>query len=111
MAIATGSKHTLHYIAESTYGTTPSTPTWTPICHSACTLGMTKDAIEDDCLSSNRQVKGLRHGNRQVGGEVGVETHLRVTIKLLPPAPPPLTSLRNDRLSAGLMVRDADEEE
>ncbi|MFW0776296.1 MAG: phage tail tube protein, partial [Rickettsiales bacterium] len=70
MAIASGSKHTLHYIAESTYGTTPATPTWTPICHSACTLGMTKDAIEDDCLNATRQVKGLRHGNRQTSGDI-----------------------------------------
>jgi hypothetical protein len=71
MAFATGAQTSLHYVAESTWGTTPSTPTWTPICYNSCSLGITKDSIEDDCLSSNRQVKGLVTGTRQSGGDIG----------------------------------------
>lgn len=73
MTIATGSKHTLHFVAESTYGTTPATPTWTPCPITGVTLGMTKDAIEAGKLRADRQVEDLRHGNKQVGGEIQAE--------------------------------------
>ena len=71
MAFATGAQTSLHYVAESTWGTTPATPTWTPICYNSCSLGISKDSIEDDCLSSNRQVKGLVTGTRQASGDIG----------------------------------------
>lgn len=70
MTIATGSKHTLHYVAESTYGTTPSAPTWTPMCITGVSIGMTRDTIESGCLSADRQLKDVRNGNKQVGGNV-----------------------------------------
>jgi hypothetical protein len=73
MAIATGSKHTLHFVAESTYGTTPATPTWTPCPITGVTLGMTKDAIEAGKLRADRQVEDMRHGNRQIGGDISGE--------------------------------------
>lgn len=73
MAIATGSKHTLHFVVESTYGTTPTTPTWTPCPITGVSLGMTKDAIEAGKLRADRQVEDLRHGNKQVGGEINGE--------------------------------------
>lgn len=69
-AIATGSKHTLHFVAESTYGTTPSTPTWTPVPITGDSIGLTKDAIEAGKLRSDRQVEDLRHGQKQVGGDI-----------------------------------------
>ena len=71
MAFATGAQTSLHYVAESTWGTTPSAPTWTPVCYNSCSLGIAKDSIEDDCLSANRQVKGLVTGTRQASGDVG----------------------------------------
>lgn len=70
VAIASGSKHTLHYIVESTYGTTPSTPAWTPVPITGDSLGLTKDAIEAGKLRADRQVEDLRHGNRQIGGDI-----------------------------------------
>ena len=73
MAIATGSQHSLHYVAESTYGTTPATPTWKPMCITGVNLGLTRDAIESGCLSSDRQVKDVRNGNKQLGGGVDSE--------------------------------------
>lgn len=73
MTIATGSKHTLHYVAESTYGTTPATPAFTPLCMTGVSLGLTKDALESGKLRADRQVEDLRHGNKQVGGEVNSE--------------------------------------
>lgn len=72
--IATGSKHTVHYVAESTYGTTPATPVFSPICVTAVNIGMTKDSIEAGCLRADRNIKDLRHGNKQVGN--GFDTEL-----------------------------------
>lgn len=73
MAIANGAQHSLHFVAEVTYGTTPSTPTWTPIPHNGTTLAITKDAIESEKLRGDRQVEDFRHGNKQVGGDITSE--------------------------------------
>ena len=73
MAIANGAQHSLHYIAEATYGTTPSTPTWTPLPHTGTTLALTKDAIESEKLRGDRQVEDFRHGNKSIGGDVSSE--------------------------------------
>ena len=73
MAIANGAQHSLHYIAEVTYGTTPATPTWTPLPHNGTTLNLSKDAIESEKLRGDRQVEDFRHGNKQVGGDVTAE--------------------------------------
>ena len=73
MAIANGAQHSLHYVAEVTYGTTPSTPTWTPIPHTGTTLNITKDAIESEKLRGDRQVEDFRHGNKTVGGDISSE--------------------------------------
>lgn len=73
MAIANGAQHSLHYIAESTYGTTPSTPTWTPLPHTGTTLALSKDGIESEKLRGDRQVEDFRHGNKSIGGDVSSE--------------------------------------
>ena len=73
MTIADGSLHSLHYIAESTYGTTPSTPTWTPLPHTATTLGLEKETIESEKLRGDRFVEDVRHGNKSIGGDVSGE--------------------------------------
>jgi len=73
MAIANGAQHSIHYIVESTYGTTPSTPTWTPLPHTGTTLAMTKDAIESEKLRGDRQVEDFRHGNKTISGDVSSE--------------------------------------
>ncbi len=73
MAIANGAQHSLHYVVEGTYGTTPSTPTWTPIPHTGTTLSITKDAIESEKLRGDRQVEDFRHGNKTVGGDISCE--------------------------------------
>jgi hypothetical protein len=73
MAIANGAKHSLHYIAESTYGTTPSTPTFTPLPHTGTTLALSKDAIESEKLRGDRQIEDFRHGNKSIGGDVSAE--------------------------------------
>lgn len=73
MTIANGAQHSLHFVAESTYGTTPSTPTWTPCPHTGTTLALTKDAIESEKLRGDRQVEDFRHGNKSIGGDISCE--------------------------------------
>jgi hypothetical protein len=73
MAIANGAQHSLHYVAETTYGTTPSTPSFSPLPHTGTTLAVTKDAIESETLKGDRQVDDFRHGNKSVSGDVTSE--------------------------------------
>lgn len=73
MTIANGAQHSLHFIAESSYGSTPSTPTWTPMPHTATTLNLSKDGIESEKLRGDRQIEDFRHGNKSVGGDISAE--------------------------------------
>ena len=73
MTIATGSRHNLSYVLESTFGTTPSAPGFTPIRHTGTTLGLSKDAIESEELREDRQIAHFRHGNKSVTGDINFE--------------------------------------
>ena len=70
---ATGARHSMGYIAESTYGSTPATPTFSDIRHTSCSLGLTKSALESAEVRSDRQIAHFRHGNKSVAGDVGIE--------------------------------------
>lgn len=73
MTIANGSQHSLAYVAESTFGTAPTSPSFSPLRHTGTTLGLSKGAIESAELRSDRQVKDFRHGNKSVAGDVNIE--------------------------------------
>ena len=73
MTIATGSRHDMAYVAESTFGTTPTTPVFVPIRHTGTTLGLSKDAIESEELRQDRQIAHYIHGNKSVSGDVNIE--------------------------------------
>lgn len=73
MAFATGARHSLHYIAEVTAGTTPSTPAMTEIPHTGSTIELAKTTFESQELSSDRQIKDSRHGVRRVNGDIPIE--------------------------------------
>ena len=66
-------RHALSFIVESTYGTTPGTPTLQKIRNTGCTLAITKDAVLSEEARSDRQIAELRHGNKQCGGEISGE--------------------------------------
>lgn len=70
MSIASGSRHQLAIIAEVIYGTTPTTPAFTKLRHSACSIGLSKDAVESDEIRGDRQITQFRHGNKSVGGDI-----------------------------------------
>ena len=67
MAFASGSEHSLYYVAETTIGTTPTSPAFKTFRHTGTSLALTKETIESEELGG-RQIKCFRHGNKQVGG-------------------------------------------
>lgn len=73
MTTADSSQHSLAYVKESTFGTTPASPTLTPLRHSGATLGVEKTLLESQEVNSSRDVKYIRHGNKQVGRDVSFE--------------------------------------
>ncbi len=73
MTIATGSRHSMAYVAEVTYGTTPATPVFKPIRHTGTTLGLSKDSIQSEEIRSDRQISDLRHGNKSSSGDINTE--------------------------------------
>lgn len=73
MTFATGGFHGLSYVPEVTFGTTPSTPTMVSLRHTSCGLILSKDSFQSEELRSDRQISDLRHGAKQVGGDIGIE--------------------------------------
>tara|TARA_R110000772_G_scaffold9980_5_gene32303 strand:+ start:605 stop:1522 length:918 start_codon:yes stop_codon:yes gene_type:complete len=73
MAIANGAQQSLAFIAEGTYGTTPTSPTMIPFPFTGTTLAISKDGIESEKLRGDRQIEDFRHGNKTVGGDITSE--------------------------------------
>lgn len=73
MTIAAGSRHSMGYIAEVTYGTTPATPTFTYLRHKSTSLGLSKSSFQSEELRTDRQISDFRHGTKSVGGDIAVE--------------------------------------
>jgi hypothetical protein len=75
MAFAQGSRSSLSYIAETSFGTTPSTPTFAYLPFNTHSIDLTKDRVEGNEIQSDRMTRVDRHGNKQAGGSI--ETDLR----------------------------------
>lgn len=71
--MANGSRHSMRYIAESTYGMTPATPAFKPIRHTSTTLGLSKESLQSEEIRDDRQIADFRHGAYQVGGDMNIE--------------------------------------
>jgi hypothetical protein len=71
--ITNSSAHELGIIAEATYGVTPANPSFARLPLTATNLGLTKGLIKSEAIRSHRQQTDVRHGNRQVGGELSAE--------------------------------------
>lgn len=72
MAFAQGSRSSLSYIVESTFGTTPA-GNFTNLPFSTHSLNLAKDRVAGNDIQSDRMPRVDRHGNRQVGGDVVVD--------------------------------------
>lgn len=69
MAFAQGSRSSLSYIVESTFGTTPA-GNFTNLPFSTHSLNMTKDRVEGTDIQADRMPRVDRHGNRTVAGDI-----------------------------------------
>ena len=72
MAFAQGSRSSLSYIVESTFGTTPA-GNFTNLPFTTHSLNLTKDRVAGNDIQADRMPRVDRHGNRQVGGDVVVD--------------------------------------
>jgi hypothetical protein len=73
MAFAQGSRSSLSYIAEATFGTTPSTPQFVNLPINSHSLDLTKDRVEGNEIQADRMPRVDRHGNKQSGGSIEVD--------------------------------------
>lgn len=73
MTDASGARHSIAYVPEVTYGTTPATPAFKKVRHTGVTLGLSKDSITSEEIRDDRQISVHRHGNRKVGGDISGE--------------------------------------
>lgn len=73
MAKARGSQREIRYVAETEWGVTPETPAMKVLRTVSDTLALTKQTLQSAELRSDRQISDFRHGNRQVGGDMGIE--------------------------------------
>lgn len=69
MAFAQGSRSSLSYIVESTFGTTPAGD-FINLPFTTNSINLTKDRVEGNDIQSDRMPRVDRHGNRQVGGDI-----------------------------------------
>ena len=72
MAFAQGSRSSLSFIVESTFGTTPA-GTLLNLPFSTHSLNITKDRVAGTDIQTDRMSRVDRHGNRQVGGDIVVD--------------------------------------
>jgi hypothetical protein len=70
MAFSQGNRSGLSYVTESTWGTTPGTPSLLAIPYTSHTLNLSKERVQGNDILSDRMVRTDRHGNRSVAGEM-----------------------------------------
>ena len=73
MTIANGSRHSMAYVPEVTYGITPATPAFKMIRHKGTTLALSKSTFTSAELRADRQISDMRHGTRKIGGNIDCE--------------------------------------
>lgn len=71
--MANGSRHSLYFVEESTYGTTPNNPALDLVRITGTTLGLAKDSLQSEEIRSDRQIADFRLGANQVGGDINFE--------------------------------------
>jgi hypothetical protein len=74
MAFSQGARTRLSYIAEATFGTTPSSsPVFTQIPFNTHSLDLQKSRVQSAMITSDRMATIDRHGQRGVSGDIAVE--------------------------------------
>jgi hypothetical protein len=73
MPFAQGSRSSLAYIAEQTFGTTPNAPTFANLPFTTHSLDVVKDRVEGNDIQADRMPRVDRHGNKQASGSIEVD--------------------------------------
>lgn len=73
MAFASGGMHGLSFVKETTFGTTPETPSMKKFRHTSCSLGLSKESLQSNELRADAQISDFRHGNKNASGDIGFE--------------------------------------
>lgn len=73
MSFATGGFSGINYVAESVWGTTPTTPDMVALRNTGTSLVLSKDSFQSEELRSDRQISDLRHGTQQTSGDINFE--------------------------------------
>ena len=70
---SSGSQHSMSHVAESTYGTTPTTPTMKAIRQTGTIWGFKKSTLQSNEQRDDRQVAAYKHGNSSASGDISFE--------------------------------------
>jgi len=73
MPFAQGSRSGLSYVAETTFGTTPATPSLIQLPITSHSLSLTKERVQGNDILPDRMPRVDRHGNRAVSGDITVD--------------------------------------
>ncbi len=73
MAFASGSQHGMRFIKENEFGVTPENPDMRALRHTSSSLVLNKDSFQSNELRRDAQISDLRHGVKQVSGDIGIE--------------------------------------
>ena len=72
MPFSQGSRSSLSFVTEVTFGTTPA-GSFTNLPFTTHSLNLTKDRVAGNDIQSDRMPRVDRHGNRQVAGDIVVD--------------------------------------
>jgi len=70
MPFSQGSRAGLSYVVESTFGTTPGTPSLIQLPYTTHTLNLTKERVTGTDIQPDRMLRVDRHGNRSAAGDI-----------------------------------------
>lgn len=70
MAFSQGSRAGLSYVVESTFGTTPATPSLIQLPYTTQSLNLSKERVTGTDIQPDRMLRVDRHGNRTAAGDI-----------------------------------------
>lgn len=73
MVQSQGSRHSISYVPEVTFGVTPGTPSMVELRNTGTTLAVQKDSFTSEEIRNDRQIVDMRHGVRRATGDVNFE--------------------------------------
>ena len=70
MAFSQGSRAGLSYVVESTFGTTPASPSLIQLPYTTQSLNLSKERVTGTDIQPDRMLRVDRHGNRTAAGDI-----------------------------------------